>query len=132
MWSVLAVSVDLVHAALMVGWVATLPLLFIHRWPWATRAAAVYCTVFIVLSQASQLWLGECFFTTLARWCWERAAVPASSEWFTVRLAQAVFRLSPSHHAVSRGFELLALVAAFGVLSSLVRARRSVRALHHL
>jgi hypothetical protein len=136
MWRTFSVSVDLIHAALMVVWVVGLPLLFIHRWPRLSRASALYCAVFILLSQGSQLLLGECFFTTIARWCWEHAArdgaaPPASAEWFTVRLARAVFRLSPSHHAITRAFELLALVAAVGVLTSFVRTRRSVGALHH-
>jgi hypothetical protein len=130
MWSVLGASVDLIHALLMVVWVAGIPLLFIHRWPRLTRLSAIYCTVFIVLSQASQLLLGECFFTTIARWCWSEGAragssPPPSGEWFTVRAAQAVFRMAPSHHAISRAFEALALVAAVGVLTSI--ARRPMR-----
>jgi hypothetical protein len=129
MWRVVAASVDLVHALLMVAWVVALPLLFVRRWPRLARASAIYAVVFIALSQGSQMLLGECFFTTLARRAWEHAALdgaaPASNEWFTVRVARAVFGMSPSHHAITRVFEVIVLVVAAGILASLARGRRS-------
>ena len=118
MWAMLAASVDLIHALLMAAWMAGLPLLFWHRWPRLTRAYGIYAVAFIVVSQASHWWLGECVFTTLARWCASSSSIPVSEEWFTVRLAQAVFDMTPSHRAVVWISEGLILVTAIGALAS--------------
>jgi hypothetical protein len=123
MWHAVAAGVDFVHAVLMAGWIAGLPLLFWHKWPAATRAFGVYAIGFVVASQASRWLLGECFLTTMARACWERAAASAagSEEWFTVRLAQAVFHMAPSHRAVVVASEGLIAATALGVTWSLRR-----------
>ena len=128
MWSVLGATVDVAHALMMAAWVVGLPLLFWHQWPRATRAYGVYAIVFIVVSQVSHAILGECFLTTLARACWLRAplsggASPVSDEWFTVRLARFVFRLSPSHRAISLASEALILLTAVGALLSIRKLR---------
>src|SRR6185369_14576291 len=64
MLPVLASMVDFVHALFMAVWVLGLPLLFWRRFPRATWWYAVYAVTFIVLSQGSRIWLGECFLTT--------------------------------------------------------------------
>ncbi|HVY44630.1 MAG TPA: hypothetical protein VHB21_02075 [Minicystis sp.] len=130
MWSTLGAATDVIHALAMAAWVVGLPLLFVHRWPRASRGYAAYTVAFVVLSQGSQMLLGECFLTTIARAFWERAALrgPAAAaldEWFTVRFAKAVFQMTPSHRAVKVAFEALALVAAAGLLSSAARAARA-------
>ena len=130
MWSALAACVDFVHAIFMAAWVLALPLLFLRRWPRATRAYAVYAIVFVTLNLASRALLGECFLTTLSRACWQEAArhgghVPVPQEWFTVRLAEAVFRLTPSHRGVKLVSEALIFVTALGVLAVRRSARRS-------
>jgi hypothetical protein len=124
---VLGSIVDFVHALLMVAWVAGLPLLFWHRYPTATRWYAAYAVVFIVLNQASQFFLGECFLTTLSRLLWEHGSAPprsAPGEWFTVRVAMAVFRMTPSHRSIKLLSELLILVTAVGMLVSVRRSRK--------
>lgn len=123
---VLGSVVDALHALVMVAWVAALPLLFYHRWPRLTRFASVYALVFVVVSQGSQWLLGECFLTTVARWLWQHEGGGLSSpdEWFTVRFAQAVFRMTPSHDAIVWASEALAVVTAAGVLSTWARRRR--------
>lgn len=134
MWSALAACVDFLHASFMAAWVLGLPLLFLHRWPRAARAYAAYAIAFVTLNLASRRLLGECFLTTLARACWQEAARhgghgTVSQEWFTVRLAEAVFRLTPSHRGVKRVSEALIFATAIGVLvsakSSRERAARS-------
>ncbi|HTB76261.1 MAG TPA: hypothetical protein VK762_23600 [Polyangiaceae bacterium] len=132
MWSALAACVDFVHAIFMAAWVLALPLLFLRRWPRTTRAYAVYAIVFVTLNLASRALLGECFLTTLSRACWQEAArhgghVPVPQEWFTVRLAEAVFRLTPSHRGVKLVSEALIFVTAIGVLAARRSARRSPR-----
>src|SRR2546421_10813670 len=102
MWSMLGASLDLLHALLMAAWVLGLPLLFWRRPPGAARAYGVYAIGFIVVSQGSHAALGECFLTAVARACWRHASLlggsaQVSNEWFTVRLSQAIFRLTPSH-----------------------------------
>jgi hypothetical protein len=123
---VLGSIVDLLHALLMVVWVAGLPLLFFRRYPRATRWYAAYAVVFIVLNQASRFLLGECFLTTVARFFWEHGGTPPSApgEWFTVRLARAVFHLTPSHRAIKVVSELLIGVTAIGMLWSMRRGHQ--------
>jgi hypothetical protein len=123
MWSALAACVDFAHAAFMAAWVLGLPLLFFRRWPRVARAYAIYAIVFVTINLASRALLGECFLTTLARTCWQEAArrgsqTPVPQEWFTVRLAEAVFRLTPSHRGVKLATEALIFVTAIGVLVS--------------
>jgi hypothetical protein len=135
MWRALGSTTDFVHALLMLAWVLGLPLLFASRWPRWRRAYAIYAVVFVVLSQGSQALLGECFLTTLARWFWEHPHVgppPVGvDEWFTVRLARTVFRLSPPYRTITIISEVLATATAAGVLYYLHRERssRRVRAL---
>jgi hypothetical protein len=127
MYPVLASAVDLLHALFMVAWVAGLPLLYFRRYPRATRAYALYAIVFIVLNQLSKVLLDECFLTTLARRLWEQGGLPpgaAPGEWFTVRLSLAVFRMAPSHKAITVASEILIFASAVGMLATLRRARK--------
>ena len=83
----------------------------------------MYAIAFIVVSQGSHLLLGECFFTTIARRVWHLAplsggASAVSEDWFTVRLAEAIFHLAPSHRAVVLVSYALILACAVGVLVS--------------
>ena len=114
----LAASVDFVHAIVMAAWACGLPLLFWHRWPRLTRSYSVFAVAFIMVSQLSHFWLGECVFTTIARWCLRESTGPVSDEWFTVRLSQAIFHMAPSHRAVVWVSEALILVTATGMLAS--------------
>lgn len=131
MFAVLGSLVDLLHALSMVAWAAGLPLLFWKKHPRLTRAYAAYAISFILAYQSSRLFLGECFLTTLARALWERAgALPSSpDEWFTVRLSMAIFRMAPSHRAVTLAGQVLILITAIGMLVAL-RGRRTPRAQH--
>jgi hypothetical protein len=115
MAAALGAGIDLLHALLMAAWMLGLPLLFWHRWPRLTTRYAAYAIAFIVANQVSSYLLGECFLTSLARACWQRAGAVPSGEWFTVRLAEAVFRLTPSHRSVRLSSEALILVTAAGV-----------------
>jgi hypothetical protein len=120
MWSAIAASVDLIHALLMAAWVLGLPLLFWRRWPRASRVFAAYAATFVVANLASRWLLGECFLTAIARACWNMAGAGSgdSAEWFTVRAAQAVFRMTPSHRAIKAVSEVLILATAVGVFAS--------------
>jgi len=120
MGPLLGAFIDVLHALLMAAWVFGLPLLFLHRWPRLTRAYALYAIGFIVANQASHLLLGECFLTTLARACWQRApgeggVASAYDEWFTVRMAEGIFRWTPSHRGIKLASEALILLTAIGV-----------------
>jgi hypothetical protein len=118
MWHVLGASVDFLHAAAMAAWIAGLPLLFLgRRWPRASRAYVIFALAFIVLNQASHYLLGECFLTTIARWLYlhDRSGT-ASYEWFTVRLAEAVFRMAPSHRSIVVVGQALVAATAVGAL----------------
>ncbi len=128
MFPILGSVVDFVHALLMAAWALGLPLLFWHRYPRATRWYAVYALVFIALNQLSRLFLGECFLTTVSRWLWEHGGAPprsAPGEWFTVRIATAVFHMAPSHRSITVLSEALIFVSAVGMLISMRRSRRA-------
>lgn len=125
-YRVLAVGVDVLHAAAMVLWVGGIPLLFWRRWPRWTRAYVYYSIGFIVVSQVSDFWLGECFLTTLARYLYDLGGEAESTRtWFTVRLAERVFRLRPSEAAVRVATKALILIVCAGTLLDLYRARRA-------
>lgn len=127
----LAPLIDLLHATAMAVWVLGLPLLFFRRRARLSRAYAIYALAFVVASQLSQWILGECFLTTLARFAWESqpagTAPPDVEEWFTVRLAKAVFGATPSHRAVIIVSELLIASTAVAALWSLHRHRASAQ-----
>src|SRR5687767_3739747 len=128
-WRTLGASVDLLHALAMAAWVLGLPLLFWHGRPRLTRAYGFYALIFVAALQLSHALLGECFLTTASRALWQRASpdgAAASDEWFTVRLAEAIFDLTPSHRAVKLASEALIAVTAAGVLVSLRRTRPAV------
>jgi hypothetical protein len=129
MAAILGAAIDFLHALLMAAWVIGLPLLFWHRWPRLTRAYAVYAIGFVAVNQLSEAILGECFLTTLARAAWESTPLasppPLSREWFTVRMAEAIFRLTPSHDAIKLVLEALILLTAVGVAYRGWRSTRS-------
>ena len=128
----LGAGIDLVHALSMAAWVLGLPLLFWHRFPRLTTAYAIYAIAFVIVNQVSQALLGECVLTTLARAGWEHGTAaggpgPASDAWFTVRLSEAIFHLTPSHRGIKLVTETLIFITAVGVgFRSLVvyRSRR--------
>jgi hypothetical protein len=129
--AILAAVLEFLHAVAMAAWVLGLPLLFWHRWPRLTRVYAWYAISFVVLSQGSQWVLGDCFLTTWTDRLWDSASptqTSRASEWLTVRLAQAIFHLSPSHRAIVIASETLAIVSAVGMLVSLRHLRGPARA----
>ena len=127
-WHVLGAAVDFFHALAMTAWVLGLPLLFYRRWPRLTRAYAIFAVSFVVLSQGSELILGECFLTTIARTCYQRSPTAiASYEWFTVRFAESIFSMSPSHRSIVYLGEGLIVVTAVGVLLWLHAHRQAKR-----
>jgi hypothetical protein len=128
MYPTLASTVDFAHAMFMVAWVLGLPLLFWRKHPRLTRAYAVYAIVFIVIYQLSRVFLGECFLTTISRWLWQHGGAPprtSPNEWFTVRIAVAIFHLTPSHRSITIIGQILVFVSAVGMLLSLRRSREA-------
>ena len=124
MGAVIGASIDFFHALSMAAWVLGLPLLFWHRWPRLTQIYAIYAIGFVAINLLSDVLLGECFLTTLARAAWESNPPPLSREWFTVRMAEAIFRLTPSHQVIKLVSEGLILLTAAGVAyRSIVRHR---------
>ena len=126
MFPVIASLIDFVHAALMLLWALGLPLLFSRRYPRATRWYALYAIGFIVIHQTSRYFLGECCLTTIARFFWQHGGGPlpaAAHEWFTVRLAFAIFRMAPTHRAITILSQILIFVCAVGMLVALRRRR---------
>lgn len=137
MWPVLGATVDFLHALSMAVWLVGLPLIFWKSRPRLRRAYAIYAIVFIVMNQLSHFVLGECFLTTISRFFWERTPEGGAKnvdEWFTVRIAQAVFDMTPSHRTINILTQILVLLTAAGALYSLAgsgvfskRGRQPVR-----
>jgi hypothetical protein len=127
----MAVVVDAFHALAMVLWLVGLPLLVWHRWPKLTRAYAIYALSFVVIYQVSRLTLGECFLTTIARSLWYSqapgSAPPDVNEWFTVRLANAIFSATPSHRGIIWVSQVLSVATALGALFVVHRHRVAER-----
>jgi putative copper export protein len=134
MWTALGVGIDLVHALAMAVWLGGLPLLFVKRWPRARIVYATYAVTFIVVSQASMIFLDECILTVATRWCWGHdPSHVISNDWFTERLARAVFGMAPSRHVISRLSEVLVLATAAGIIASAAfhsRGHKGPRASH--
>jgi hypothetical protein len=133
--AVLATFLDFLHALFIAAWALGLPLLFWQRWPRLSRAYAAYAVAFVTLNLLSDWIIGECFLTTITRHLWENAATHPKNihEWFTVRFAELVFRLTPSHESIKLVSKALVFVTAIGVLvhvnvSARVAAGRTRRA----
>jgi hypothetical protein len=118
MFELLSASIDVVHALAMLVWGVGLPLLFWHRWPALSRGYMVYSLVFIAASVASQLVLGECFLTTMARDFAEQGSNTLLRERasFTVRLVEMVAGLRPTERLAVRLWELAVFVTCMGML----------------
>ena len=71
------------------------------------------------------LLMNECFLTAVTRWCWGHdPAHVVSNDWFTERIARAVFGMAPSRRLITRFSEALVLATAAGVIISIFRVRR--------
>ncbi len=118
MFELLSAAVDVVHALAMLAWGVGLPLLFWHRWPALSRGYMVYSLVFIAASVASQLVLGECFLTTMARDFAEQGsnALLREKASFTVRVVETVAGLRPTERLAVRLWELAVFVTCMGML----------------
>ena len=126
MYAVLSALVDFLHAASMVVWIGGLPLLFVRRWPRLSRAFALYAVLFVIVSQATQWILGECFLTTIARALarlGEAKGTFVDDDWFTQRVARSIFGLAPSRRAISIAFDALVGITALGAYLHWVHPR---------
>jgi hypothetical protein len=123
MFELLSASVDVLHALAMLAWGIGLPLLFWHRWPALSRGYMVYSLAFIAASVTSQLMLGECFLTTLARGLAERGTneILREKASFTVRLVEAVAGMRPTERLAVRLWELAIFLTCMGMLVHLWR-----------
>jgi hypothetical protein len=117
-FELLSAAVDVIHALAMLIWGLGLPLLFWHRWPALSRGYMVYSLAFIAVSVTSQLVLGECFLTTLARDLAEQGTntVLREKTSFTVRLVEAVAGMRPTERLAVRLWELAIFVTCMGML----------------
>jgi hypothetical protein len=111
----LASSVDLAHAVLMLAWGLGLPLLFWHRWPKLSRAYGWYAVAFIGASVLSQVAIGECVLTTLARRLWTLGGGYRDDVPFVVTLVNAVAGIRPSTRAAVLAWQLGIAISALGV-----------------
>jgi hypothetical protein len=120
----LASGVDLAHALLMLGWGLGLPLLFWHRWPKLSRAYVWFSIGFVGASVLSQLAIGECVLTTLARRLWTLAGGYRDDVPFVVTCVNAVARIRPSTRAAVFAWQLAVAISALGVAWHFAREGR--------
>lgn len=135
--SALAIGSDFLHISLMVLWALGLPFLLWHRWPRLSMAYTVYAITFVVVSQVSHHFLGECFLTTLSRHFWQAAGSGADGT-FTGRLVIMVAGIRPSNETAVLIWESAIVLTAIAVCWSLFqhhhrrsRRRRGGRSLRH-
>jgi PAS domain S-box-containing protein len=98
------------------------------------RAGAASSTVVVVACDVTVERELECILTVATRWCWGHdPSHVMSNDWFTERLARAVFGMAPSRHVISRLSEVLVLATAAGIIASAAfhsRGHRVPRASH--
>lgn len=121
--SALAIGSDFLHITFMVVWAVGLPLLVWHRWPRLSLAYTVYAILFVVTSQVSHYFLGECFLTTLSRDLWEAAGDGADGT-FTGRLVNMIAGVRPSTDTAVLIWQIAIVVTALAVCASLYRRIR--------
>ena len=119
--TLLAVFCDAVHVLAMFAWAVGLPFLFWHRWPGLSIAYTLYALSFVIISQVSHHFLGECFLTTLSRHLWAASGQPSVGT-FTVRLVNAVAGVRPSADSAVLAWEIGIAGTALGTLWSLYRS----------
>lgn len=129
----IAVSIQVFHALVMVLWIVGLPLLFWHRYPKLTISYICYAFVFIIINQVSHYALGECILTTVERWCWQHSAQHEPTEqWFSVRFANFIFGLTPTHRDIKVVSEILIAISALGGLFSVYKRFQLKERLQHV
>jgi len=124
MLSVLAIGSDALHILAMLVWALGLPLLLWHRWPRLSFAYTLYAMAFVIVSQVSHYFLGECFLTTLSRFFWESAGEQATGT-FMIRLVNTVAGVRPTRDSVVLVWEIAIVVTSAAVLWSLYRTHRA-------
>lgn len=116
----IAVSIQVLHALVMILWILGLPLLFWHRYPKLSIGYAFYAVVFIIINQVSHYTLGECVLTTIERWFWQHSLMHEPTEqWFSIRFAQLIFGFTPSHKGIKISGEVLIALCAVGGMFSI-------------
>lgn len=92
--------------------------LFWFKYPKLSNWYAIYCLTFIVINQVSQYTLGCCVLTTISNYLWSHSDLhySTSNEWFSVKLSNFIFGLTPSHYGIKIATETLIAIAAIGGL----------------
>lgn len=111
-----AAGVDLVHASSMLLWGLGLPLLVWHRFPRLSRGYMWFAATFVVITVASQEFLGECVLTSWARALWNAGGGYRDGTPFMARLANAIAGLRPSRRAIVLVWEIAVLLTSLGSL----------------
>jgi hypothetical protein len=112
----LAAGVELFHALAMIVWGVGLPLLVWHRFRRLTRLYLWFSIVFVTTSVLSNLLLGECFLTTLARYLWEAGGGFRERVPFTVVFTNAVAGVRPSTRAAVLAWQIAIVSTSLGTL----------------
>jgi hypothetical protein len=122
-YTVLAASVDVVHALAMLLWGFGLPLLFWHRFPRLSRGYMWFSVTFILVSVISHVGLGECALTRLARELWNRAGTARDETPFLSLLVNRIAGFRPSDRQAVWVWEAAVLVTSVGGLRHWRRAQ---------
>ncbi len=112
----LAAGVELLHALAMIAWGVGLPLLVWHRYKRFSRLYMWFSIIFVTTSVLSNLVLGECFLTTLARHLWEAAGGFRERVPFTVIFTNAVAGIRPSTRTAVLAWQIAIVATSLGTL----------------
>jgi hypothetical protein len=128
-FELLGAAVDALHALAMVVWGLGLPLLFWHRWRTVTRVYTTYSLIFIGISVASHLLLGQCFLTVMSRELYLAGHHPELREGasFIVQAVEFVAGIRPSERWAVWVWQAALFAGSAGTLWSLHRDRKRGR-----
>ena len=125
--TIIAMTIDLIHAMAMVIWGIGLPLLIWHRYPRLSRAYMWYSLTFIVITLLSHWIWGQCFLTVLARVCWNAAGIERTQVPFTVLLVNKVAGIRPSTRVGVLIWEFAVLISCIGNLWYWYKNKNGIR-----
>jgi hypothetical protein len=116
MLQLLAAITDIVHAGVMLVWGLGMPFLFWHRFARLSRAYMWFSLVFVVVTVASRVLIGECFLTTIARELWLAGDGFREQMPFTVLLTEWVAGIRPTAREAVLLWEFAVFVSSAGGL----------------
>jgi hypothetical protein len=114
-------SIELFHILVIVLLFCAVPFLYVHKWRWLTITSTIYSAIFIIGNRLSQLILGQCFITKLAKIAggnWD------DGEWFIIKMSRVLYGFVPSKGQISYIEYGMILIVIIGIAFSFWKVKR--------